>query len=319
MADVRPQLVIPSASRAGGPVVGLALGSGAARGWAHLGVLRALAAEGIVPEVVCGCSIGAFVGAAAASGDLEKLTQWAESLTWQDVVSLLDVSLRGGLIKGERLIQFFERNFVDREFAELDTRFACVATELESGHEVWLHEGSVSKAVRASIALPGLLTPVMLAGRLLVDGGLVNPVPVSLCRAMGADVVIAVDLGSDTVGRAWRRSATVPAPADETEAGWSDRLLARFGFGGDSTSEQGTSANLPSLVTVLSSAINIMQVRIARSRLAGEPADVLIAPRVGQLGLLDYHRAAEAIAEGEAAVARARPMLRYVVDQGRMA
>lgn len=320
MADVRPQLVIPSASsRAGRPVVGLALGSGAARGWAHLGVLRALAAEGIVPEVVCGCSIGAFVGAAAASGDLEKLTQWAESLTWQDVVSLLDVSLRGGLIKGERLIQFFERNFVDREFAELDTRFACVATELESGHEVWLHEGSVSKAVRASIALPGLLTPVMLAGRLLVDGGLVNPVPVSLCRAMGADVVIAVDLGSDTVGRAWRRSATVPAPADETEAGWSDRLLARFGFGGDSASEQGTSANLPSLVTVLSSAINIMQVRIARSRLAGEPADVLIAPRVGQLGLLDYHRAAEAIAEGEAAVARARPMLRYVVDQGRMA
>lgn len=320
MADIRPQLVIPSAdASAGGPVVGLALGSGAARGWAHLGVLRALAAEGVFPQVVCGCSIGAFVGAAAASGDLEKLTQWAESLKWQDVVSLLDVSLRGGLIKGERLIQFFERNFVDRDFAELDTRFACVATELESGREIWLHEGSVSKAVRASIALPGLLTPVMHAGRLLVDGGLVNPVPVSLCRAMGADVVIAVDLGSDMVGRAWRRYATAPAPADETEAGWSDRLLARFGFGNGGPPEQDASENLPSLVTVLSSAINIMQVRIARSRLAGEPADVLIAPRVGQLGLLDYHRAAEAIAEGEAAVARARPMLRYVVDQGRIA
>jgi NTE family protein len=280
--------------------------------------LRALAEEGVVPQIICGCSIGAFVGAAAASGDLDKLTHWAESLKWQDVVSLLDVSLRGGLIKGERLIQFFERNFVDRAFCDLETRFACVATELDSGREVWLHEGSVSEAVRASIALPGLFTPVMHCGRLLVDGGLVNPVPVSLCRAMGADIVIAVDLGSDLVGRAWRRSATEPVPQEETEAGWSDRLLARFGFVPGSGNGGGLDVadNLPSLVTVLSSSINIMQVRIARSRLAGEPADVLIAPRVGQLGLMDYHRADEAIAEGEAAVGRARPNLRYVLDQG---
>lgn len=296
------------------PVIGLALGSGAARGWAHLGVLRALAAEGVVPEVVCGCSIGAFVGAAAASGDLEKLTEWAEALAWQDVVSLLDVSLRGGLIKGERLIQFFQRNFVDRDFSELPTRFACVATELASGREVWLHEGSVSAAVRASIALPGLMTPVLHHGRVLVDGGLVNPVPVSLCRAMGADVVIAVDLGSDMVGRAWKHTSIEPAPIEETEMGWSDRLLARFGFGANGTGA--VDANLPSLITVLSSSINIMQVRIARSRLAGEPADVLISPRVGQLGLLDYHRAAEAIVEGEAAVARVRPLLHYALGRG---
>lgn len=299
------------------PVIGLALGSGAARGWAHLGVLRALAAEGVVPQVICGCSIGAFVGAAAASGDLDKLTEWAESLKWQDVMSLLDVSLRGGLIKGERLIQFFQRNFVDRDFAELPVRFACVATELASGREIWLHEGSVSEAVRASIALPGLMTPVPHRGRLLVDGGLVNPVPVSLCRAMGADVVIAVDLGSDMVGRAWKHSAVVPAPAEETETGWSDRLLARFGFfGNGGSTASGPDANLPSLVTVLSSSINIMQVRIARSRLAGEPADVLIQPRVGQLGLMDYHRAEEAIVEGEAAVARIRPLLAYALGTG---
>ncbi|ATE59251.1 patatin-like phospholipase RssA [Thauera sinica] len=301
----------------GAPGVGLALGSGAARGWAHLGVLRALEAEGVVPQIIGGCSIGSFVGAAAAVGDLAKLTQWAESLKWQDVVSLLDVSLRGGLIKGERLIQFFEKNFVDRDFSTLDRRFACVATELDSGREVWLHEGSVSAAVRASIALPGLFTPVMHQGRLLVDGGLVNPVPVSLCRAMGADVVIAVDLGSDTAGRALRRTAGKPVPAEETEAGWSDRLLARFGFaaGNGTIPMPDASANLPSLVTVISASINIMQVRIARSRLAGEPADVLISPRVGQLGLMDYHRASEAIAEGEAAVARARPALRYLLDQ----
>jgi NTE family protein len=300
------------------PVIGLALGSGAARGWAHLGVLRALAAEGVVPQVICGCSIGAFVGAAAASGDLDKLTRWAGALKWQDVLSLLDVSLRGGLIKGERLIGFFERNFVDRDFSELDCRFACVATELATGREIWLHEGSVAAAVRASIALPGLMTPVLHQGRMLVDGGLVNPVPVSLCRALGADVVIAVDLGSDMVGRALRHTAIEPVPQEQTEAGWMERLLGHFGLGDtfDTTSRTGPAAaaeNLPSLVSVISSSINIMQVRIARSRLAGEPADVLIAPRVGQLGLMDYHRAAEAIAEGEAAVLRMRPLLRYVM------
>lgn len=307
---------MPPPRTSAGPVIGLALGSGAARGWAHLGVLRALAAEGVVPDVICGCSIGAFVGAAAASGDLDKLTEWAETLSWQDVVSLLDVSLRGGLIKGERLIQFFQRNFVDRDFSELPNRFACVATELATGREIWLHEGSVSAAVRASIALPGLMTPVLHRGQVLVDGGLVNPVPVSLCRAMGADVVIAVDLGSDIVGRAWKYTAIEPAPVEETEMGWSDRLLAKLGFSGNGNGTAAVEADLPSLVTVLSSSINIMQVRIARSRLAGEPADVLISPRIGQLGLLDFHRAAEAIAEGEAAVARMRPLLHYALGRG---
>lgn len=333
-----------------GPVIGLALGSGAARGWAHLGVLQELAREGIHPQIITGCSIGAFVGAAAASGDLGRLVRWAEALKWQDVVSLLDVSLRGGLIKGQRLIDFFERNFVDRDFSELDYRFACVATELSSGREIWLHEGSVAAAVRASIALPGLMTPVRHQGRLLIDGGLVNPVPVSLCRAMGADVVIAVDLGSDMVGRAFRRSAVEPAPEEETEAGWTERLLARFGVTADEpepsemakrgrpndpgwsqrlfasmglTNDPPAGAggapepeSLPSLVSVISASINIMQVRIARSRLAGEPADVLISPRVSQLGLMDYHRADEAIAEGVAAVGRARPLLRELLGMG---
>jgi NTE family protein len=301
-----------------GPVIGLALGSGAARGWAHLGVLRALAREGVEPQVICGCSIGAFVGAALASGDLPKLTDWAESLKWQDVVSLLDVSLRGGLIKGQKLIAFFERNFVDRDFSQLDRRFACVATELPTGREIWLREGSVARAVRASIALPGLLTPVFRDGRLLVDGGLVNPVPVSLCRAMGADVVIAVDLGSDVVGKSWR-----PPPGDEDESsnGWTERLLARLGSLANGVGsvvrngqQQDSEENIPSLMTVLTSSINIMQVRIARSRLAGEPADVQISPRLAHLGPMDFHRAREAIAEGEAAVAGMLPALRYALD-----
>lgn len=296
-----------------GPVIGLALGSGAARGWAHLGVLRVLAREGIEPEIICGCSIGAFIGAAMAAGDLDKLTHWAEVLKWQDVVSLLDVSLRGGLIKGQKLIRFFERNFVDRDFSELDRRFACVATELETGREIWLKDGSVAQAVRASIALPGLFTPILREGRLLVDGGLVNPVPVSLCRAMGADIVIAVDLGSDVVGKAWRP----PLVEDvETTDGWTERLFGRFGLAGNGNGRRVplvTDGTLPSLMTVLTSSINIMQVRIARSRLAGEPADVQVSPRLAHIGTMDFHRAREAIVEGEAAITGMLPALRYAL------
>jgi len=299
------------------PRIGIALGSGSARGWAHVGVLRALAREGIEPQIISGCSIGAFVGAVAAAGDLEKLGGWVETLGWQDVVGLMDMGLRGGLIKGDKLIGFFERNFVDRDFTALLHSFGCVATDLQSGHEVWLREGSVSAAVRASIALPGLLTPAWQDGRLLVDGALVNPVPVSLARAMGADIVIAVDLNSDVVGAAWRHSPRVEAPAD-TPASWHRKLLSRLGRNGAPAAADDTATEpegLPSMLTVMQSSISIMSVRIARSRLAGEPADVLISPRLAQLGLMDYHRGAEAIAEGEAAVELALPSIRRALGR----
>ena len=301
------------------PRIGIALGSGSARGWAHVGVLRALAREGIEPQIISGCSIGAFVGAVAAAGDLEKLGGWVETLGWQDVVGLMDMGLRGGLIKGDKLIGFFERNFVDRDFTALLHTFGCVATDLQSGHEVWLREGSVSTAVRASIALPGLLAPTWYDGRLLVDGALVNPVPVSLARAMGADIVIAVDLNSDVVGAAWRnhhKDGKAEPPVDAPVA-WHRKLLSGFGRGGapDAAGEPAEAESLPSMLTVMQSSIAIMSVRIARSRLAGEPADVLISPRLAQLGLMDYHRGAEAIAEGEAAVELALPAIRRALGR----
>ena len=193
------------------PRIGIALGSGSARGWAHIGVLRALARAGIEPQIISGCSIGAFVGAVAAAGDTEKLGAWVETLGWQDVVGLMDMGLRGGLLKGDKLMAFFERQFVDRDFTALPHTFGCVATDLHSGHEVWLRDGSVSSAVRASIALPGLMAPTWQDGRLLVDGGLVNPVPVSLARAMGADVVIAVELNSSLDRAINTRSAPASA------------------------------------------------------------------------------------------------------------
>lgn len=185
--------------------------------------------------------------------------------------------------------------------------FAVVATDLATGRERWLREGNVARAVRASIALPGLFTPVPYENGFLVDGGLVNPVPVSLCRALGADVVIAVDLGSDVVGKSLR----LPSE-EENETGWGRRWLARFGV--EQSSDE--TARLPSLISVLTTSIQIMQVRIARSRLAGEPADVLIAPRLAQLGLMDYHCGAQAIAEGRAAVKRMLPLIESIRKEG---
>ena len=300
-----------TARQDGSPVIGLALGSGAARGWAHIGVIAALEQEGIRPDVVCGCSIGALVGAAYVSGKVSELGDWVSSLEWHDVVGMLDLSFRGGLIRGEKVLAHCAQHFFVEDFSDVDHPFACVATELASGREVWLRDGRLADAVRASIALPGLFSPVERNRRVLVDGGLVNPVPVSLCRALGADIVIAVELGSGLVGRAHGKAlAKAIEPAEESLA---TRLLARLRPGGGATDVVADS--LPSLADVVASSINIMQMRIARSRLAGEPADVLIAPRVAQLDMMEFHRAREAIDEGYEAVARVRATLSHVLGR----
>ncbi|MBL8472663.1 MAG: patatin-like phospholipase RssA [Rhodocyclaceae bacterium] len=288
------------------PRLGVVLGSGSARGWAHLGVLAELGAMGVQPDLVCGCSIGALVGAAYAMDDLPKLESWARSLTRKQVFGLLDLSFKSGLIRGERLMQFFAGHFVDCDFSELKREFAIVATDLATGREIWLREGSVLSAVRASIALPGLMRPLPHGKSFLVDGGLVNPVPVSLARAMGAETVIAVDLGSDVVGRRRGVGAELSAntSANGSNKGGLGSWLKALRGNNDEDTAEAAELSFPSLVNVLTTSINIMQVRIARSRLAGDPADVMINPRLGHLGLLDYHRAEEAIAEGRAAVRR---------------
>ena len=181
--------------------IGIALGSGAARGWAHIGVLRVLEEAGIRPQIVCGTSIGALVGAVYADGDIDALEDWVLGLTWRKVLGFFDISFNGGFLKGAKLITYLRDNLLETTVEELAIPFGAVATDLRNGREVWLREGRAVDVVRASIALPGLFTPVEQDGRLLVDGALVNPVPVSLCRAMGADFVIGVDLGSGLAGR----------------------------------------------------------------------------------------------------------------------
>jgi NTE family protein len=239
------------------------------------------------------------VGAAYAAGELDHFEQWLLGMRVTDVVGFMDVSLSGGVLKGERLMEFFRRSFVDRPIEELGMPFAAVGTALHTGAEVWLREGSTVEAVRASLALPALFTPVLRDGMMLVDGGLVNPVPVSLARAMGAEMVIAVDLNSDILGRHLTEEAEPEAP--ESAIGeWMHKLQENLGefISPDAPDEP----ILPSMLDVMASSINIMQVRITRSRMAGDPPDVIVSPRLAHLGLFDFHRAKEAIEEGKLAV-----------------
>lgn len=288
------------------PRIGIALGGGAARGWAHIGILRWLREHELFPDVICGTSIGALVGAATAADALDKVDVWARDLTWQDVVSYLDVSFNGGFIHGKRLFQFFETRFPDRDITQLPRPFGAVATELSTGQEVWFREGSMYRALRASVALPGLFTPVKHNDQWLVDGGLVNPVPVSLCRAMGAERVIAVDLNADLLSRrvaglqgveasrldkAFSRMQEIPWLAN-----LGDGLMTRTQQWVNDATRNGDS--LPSLVDVIAQSVYIMQIRITRARMAGDPPDVMLAPKLGHIRLLEFHRAAEAIDEG---------------------
>lgn len=282
------------------PRLGLALGSGSARGWAHIGVVRALEEAGVRPDVVCGTSIGALVGAAYAAGELERLENWVLGLEMGDVVGLADLSLSAGLLKGDRLMQFFRSHFDDRPLEQLQVPFAAVATSLQTGEEVWLRSGSTLDAVRASIALPGIFTPVRRDGMLLVDGGLANPIPVSLARAMGADIVIAVDLGSDILGRRFRAAAASDASTSQPQ--W--MLKLRENLAALAPEQSFEEPTMPSMMDVLSTSMDIVQVKIARSRLAGDPPEVLVAPLLSRLRLFDFHRAKEAIEEGRQAVER---------------
>jgi len=311
-------------SEGNGGTVGIALGSGAAKGWAHIGVIRALGQAGIRPQCVCGSSMGAVVGAAYAAGVLDEFEAWGRRLEWRQMVGYFDLSFRGGLIRARRLFEFFEDVLRDRTIESLDLPFAAVATDLATGQEIWLREGNLLDALRATIALPGLITPVKWQGQWLVDGGLVNPVPVSLCRVLGAERVVAVDLNTSLVGRRLNARAVEPIDLEpavpELEAGVGGRLNSlmrelagelRERFSGDGAEGDGDRRarnerdEVPSIYEVIANSVNIMQLRIGRSRMAGDPPELLVTPRMSDFGLLDFDRAEEAMAEGSRAVSRA--------------
>ncbi len=294
------------------PKVGIALGAGAARGWSHIGVLQELVSNNIVPDVVAGTSIGALVGGCFAAGKLQQLESFARALTRRQMFGLLDLSFSGsGLFSGSRLKTRLDRELANVRIETMPMAFAAVATEVGSGHEVWLTRGSLVDAIRASYALPGIFEPIKLNGRWLFDGALVNPVPVAVCRALGADLVIAVNLIGDTMFRGTVISDRIvvdqtlqaldeaahtvepSAPGSRERGGFFRRT---FGRGEDGT---------PGIASAVLDALNITQDRIARSRLAGDPPDVTISARgLGRFGLFDFHHADELIASGREAVRR---------------
>jgi NTE family protein len=297
--------------------LGLALGSGSARGWAHIGVIRALEERGIKPDIVCGTSIGALVGGAYAAGELDRLEKWVTGIAWTTVLRLMDLTWRGGLIRGTRLFTLFGTMLANREIDELPIPFGAIATELQSGRELWLRHGKLLEAVRASCAMPGLLTPVVRDGAVLVDGGLVNPVPVSMCRALGADLVVAVDLSWGKLGP-YRRSKERREVVPRDDPSWIGRMTTKLTRRKErradpSIVEQEEEPSIPSIFNVFMTSLDIVEMRVARSRLAGEPADVLITPLLPDFATMDFHRAEEAIAEGRAAVDRMGPLLQQVL------
>ena len=291
------------------PTIGLALGGGAARGFAHIGILRTLLANGIVPDIIVGTSIGAVVGGSYAAGHLDTLESWAKGLLPRNIFSYLDIRLNGsGLIGGSKLAAQLEASFGGTYIDELPLKFAAVSTEVNTGHEIWITNGKLVDAVRASYALPGIFEPVLIGDRWLVDGALVNPVPVSAARALGAEIVIACNVSTDVFGHGTLISAHGKATAEPESP--AEPVPEKRGFGKFFSAEKTVkreffgSAGRPGISTVMVEAFNIMQDRITRSRLAGDPPDVLISPRVGKVGWFDFHRAEEIINHGTRAAER---------------
>ena len=281
----------------GAPVIGLALGSGSARGWAHIGIIKGLEEMGIRPGVVAGTSIGALVGAVYVSGQLDEFADWVSTLTPRDVFNLMDIKFAGGVVKGEKLFGFFQEGYRNPNIEDLEQRYASVATEMKTGRERWFTSGPILPAARASCAIPGVFSPVRIEDRWMLDGGLVNPVPVSTARALGADIVIAVNLNTQLISshlsKASREQARKQAEENKGEGGFWERVLTSF-----SKSDSDNDDEDPGLFDVIANSVNIMQDRVTRSRMAGDPPEISLSPLLPDFAFMDFHRAEEAIAEG---------------------
>lgn len=288
------------------PKIGLALGGGAARGGAHLGVIKALEEEGIQVDFVSGTSIGAIVGAAYATGTLNHLEDFTRNLDWQKMARFYDVALPfSGLIDGRKVTRFLEGLLEGHSFATLSCPLSVVACDLNDGHEVDLCEGNLVEAVRASISIPGLFRPVIKNGEILVDGGLVNPVPVSVVRQMGADIVIAVDLNHKSKGKVANKTAMLSEEA-RTDASEDSKLknntnplmkkleaLEASGLSRIRAWREKETA--PNLAEIMMLSLDVMGTQVREARFREDPPDLLIQPKVDHITFLEFHRAKELI------------------------
>lgn len=294
----------PDRAPARQPVLGVALGGGVARGWAHIGALQRFDELGIKPDIVAGTSVGALVGGFWMAGHLDALEAWARNLNKTRMLSYFDVVLNGsGLMGGKRLEKILTKTLPQTNIEDLPKKFVAVTAELATGHEVWLRDGDLGQAIQAAYALPGVFPPRAVNGRWLIDGALVNPLPVSACRALGARMVIAVGLHTDAFGESVSKRRekygnipdTSGAELEEADGGGlAEKLMMRRLFHANETA--------PGVGAVMMAAFNILMDRATRARLAGEPPDVQISPQTGHVGLLDFDRADELIRLGREAV-----------------
>lgn len=327
-------------------VIGLALGSGSARGFAHIGIIRELEENGIVPKVICGSSVGAMVGASWATNRMDKLESWARQLTGFQTARFLNINSKfAGFIDHGRFDRFLSENVADDD--DLIENFKCtygaVSTDLSNARETWIREGSLKEAVWTSMSLPGLFPARRYGDRWHTDGGLVNPVPVSLCHSLGANLIIAVNLNGDIMGRHrtmvdQQQEGSRPEPAAEsvdtevekdapaivkwsrenrltqTISSLTDQYATSFLSSDEPASKESGKVHAPSVLDAMAAAINIMQDRITRSRMAGDPPDILLVPRLSNFRLLDMGRAAEAIDEGRRCVRRMLPEIKRLIS-----
>jgi NTE family protein len=293
--------------------IGLALGSGSARGWSHIGVVRCLEEAGIPVDVVCGASMGAVVGGCWAAGFLGEMETLVRDLRWPDIFRFLEVRLpRSGFMEGDKITAYLKERLTDLRIEDLPVVFGAVASDLYSGREVWLRKGSLIDAMRASISVPGMFTPYPEGSRWLLDGGLVNPVPVSLCRALGADVVIAVSLNSDILGKSLftREKRKRNQVIQEKVADFLDASIPWTTPSAWLRSNGNATLRGPTLLEVITRSLYIMQDRITRQRLQAEPPDILISPHLADIALFEFNRGDEAIDEGYRSASLVVPLIR---------
>ncbi len=299
------------------PRIGLALGSGSARGWSHIGIIEVLGEAGVEPDIVCGTSMGAFVGAACVAGKLDELKLWIEGVNLREIVRLLDLRLLGGgLIDGRQIAGFLNRLGVTEPIESYAKPFAAIATDLMTGRELVMRTGPIDQAVRASISLPGIFKPCLVDDCWLVDGGMVNPVPVSACRELGADIVIAVNLNDNRVGRRARRRNKPAENGDRPRNDILDRVRGQMPEAIRRPADMmaarllGTGNAPPGYFEVLTNSINIMQAQITESRLTVERPDIVLVPNLREIGIMEFYRGREAIEEGRKCAAEALPDIR---------
>jgi NTE family protein len=292
--------------------IGLALGGGGGRGWAHIGVIRAIEEAGIPIHCIAGTSMGALVGGAFANGKIDALTRVATDLDWRHVLHyFLEFTLpRSGLVDGTRIVRLLRRHITPSNMENASIPFRVVATDIQTGEEVVIDKGDMIEAIRASIAVPGILTPVVRNRQVLVDGGLVNPVPVSVARAMGADKVIAVDVNRRLVSRtaSAEGNAAHTRPAGKRNHGEAGRykiislINERISHADvralSPVRRWITRRATPSVFDIMGNTIRIIETELSAMRLEKHPPDILIQPDVGQISFMDFHKAQEAIEAG---------------------